>query len=257
MMTASVNNSISMQLKLIIPHFQMVEPLKLYLPELLKALEPLKNKVTIVVVDDGSEKAIQEEVLGLCNQLCGRYPQLGEPVLLPNNGGKGFAVRSAWADAGDTDYLGFIDADGSIPASAAAKFIEEALDKAEGTYCAMRPEASNRSRSLKRRFFGKLFISLVDYLLNLQLDDPQCGFKLVLASEYKVIEQCLKVDRFAFDTELLAYLQLVDSNIYEIEIPWEESPTSTIRLVWDGFRMFYDIIEIKSRLDRDLVELGV
>lgn len=237
-----------MQLKLVIPHYQMFQKLKVYLPELLEALDLLSMRVRIVVVDDGSDSSIQAEISNLCEELNQQYDFLDDPILLESNHGKGYAIRQGWIDAEDADFLGFIDADGSIPAGDAALFIQKSSHNQEIVSCAIRPRSSQETRSLRRKMAGRLFAFIAVRFLNLKLKDPQCGFKIVPTQAYRKIETHLKVNRFAFDCELLAYLQSIGTSIEELEIPWVESPSSTIHVMKDGFEMLVELWKLRNRL---------
>jgi glycosyltransferase involved in cell wall biosynthesis len=73
------------------------------------------GEVQILVVDDGSEPAETHATRAIIESLRPNYPLLQPLLELPNNIGKGGAVYAGWTQANpDTQWLAFVDADGSI-----------------------------------------------------------------------------------------------------------------------------------------------
>lgn len=238
------------QVRLVLPHYQSINALKSYLPELLKTLQEAHGlSVEVVLVDDGSSHLLQKLLIKWVVRLQADFPQLTRCIVLEDNYGKGYAIRQGWRDAADaTQILAFVDADGSIPAESVAQQLQLALQTPDKLRCAIRPAFSKQTRSIKRQLMGKLFSCYVRSHLNLQITDPQCGFKMVPSAVYRRLERRLKIDRFSFDCELLAHAQQIGVEIIEDEVPWIESSTSTIRAIRDGWHMLRDIHKLKKRL---------
>ena len=170
-------------------------------------------------------------------------------MLLEQNFGKGYAIRQAWNSAAETmQVLAFVDADGSVPAQSVAEQLLKSLQNPEQLRCGVRAKPSKETRSFKRRLMGSLFANHVRKQLKLDILDPQCGFKMIPASTYRRLRRRFKINRFAFDCELLALSQQQGLQIVEQELPWVESPTSTVRSIRDGWKMVRDIRKLKKRL---------
>jgi dolichyl-phosphate beta-glucosyltransferase len=96
---------------LVIPAFNEGRRLPVYLPQLYEALSELPFSWRITVIDDGSRdedsRRMQE-----CARLCGARVEF---YRLPVNLGKGGAVYSGWNSDHESEWLGLLDADGSIP----------------------------------------------------------------------------------------------------------------------------------------------
>ncbi len=73
------------------------------------------GEVQILVVDDGSEPAETHATRAIIESLRPNHPLLQPLLELPNKIGKGGAVYAGWSQANpDTQWLAFVDADGSI-----------------------------------------------------------------------------------------------------------------------------------------------
>ncbi len=236
-------------IRLALPHFQSLDSLKSYLPILLQTLESYQVPVEVVIVDDGSSRLLQKLLASWVSRLHSEHAILSSPMLLEQNFGKGYAIRQAWNTAPETiKVLAFVDADGSVPAQSVAEQLLESLQNPEQIRCGVRPKPSKETRSFKRRIMGSLFANYVRKQLKLDVSDPQCGFKMIPASTYRRLRRRFKIDRFAFDGELLALAMQQGLQIVEQELPWVESPTSTVRSLRDGWKMLRDIQKLKKRL---------
>ena len=235
--------------RLVLPHFQSLPTLKTYLPDLLRSLEHHAVPVEVKVVDDGSSRLMQKWILSWTKRLSQTHPELLDTQLLEQNHGKGYAIRQGWSGASDSiELLAFVDADGSIPADAVSTQLLAALQEPNQLRCGIRPAPSRATRSLKRRFMAACFATYARHMLGIEVKDPQCGFKMLPRSLYQQLHRRLKVNRFAFDCELLAHAALLNTPIQEVELPWLESPTSTVRSIRDGWRMVLDLRNIRRSL---------
>lgn len=237
------------KIRLVLPHYNGIDALKSYLPQLLKALETHSVPAEVKIVDDGSSRLVQKLIESSVNRLASSYSILMSPTLLERNYGKGFAIRQGWKNPPESiEILAFVDSDGSVPATAVAEQLLTAISHPEILQCGVRPQPSKETRSWKRRIMGGLFAALVHKSLAITVSDPQCGFKMVPAEFYARHRRRFKIDRFAFDCELLTLAAQNGVPIVEKEVPWVESPTSTVRAIRDGFKMWKDVRALKKRL---------
>ena len=80
--------------------------------------------------------------------------------------------------------------------------------------------------------------------------DTQCGFKAFPQEIGLLLARLQKVNRFAYDIELLSLAQLCGYGIQEIPVRWLNSPNSRLRPVRDAFLTFFDLIRIKMYIWR-------
>ena len=98
------------------PLLQSRPPFRIPSGRVVDVLEGSGSTFEIIAVSDGSTEASQ--------QVVGKFEAHGVRLItMANNGGKGSALRAGMVDARGR-YVGFIDADGDIPASTITRFIE-------------------------------------------------------------------------------------------------------------------------------------
>ena len=77
--------------------------------------------------------------------------------------------------------------------------------------------------------------------------DTQCGFKLLRAGEAREIFARSRIDRFAFDVEILYLANQLGFKTAEVPVAWKHVPESRVRAVLDSTRMLRDVIALKLR----------
>ncbi len=201
----------------------------------------------VIVVDDGSTDGTSRLVKGFDNI----FPRL-EIVRYDENRGKGYALRrGVLASKGNIVLV--TDADLSTP-------IEE-LDKlmplVAGGECevAIGSRALARSEIIRKQPFwrqgmGKIFNKIVKFLVVDEFDDTQCGFKLFSGDVARELFGQARIDRFAYDVEILALAKKNNCRILEIPIKWLNSPESKVNPLADSLQMLKDIVRIWLRVGR-------
>lgn len=238
-----------MKVHLIVPCFQESLRIGGFLPELCAAMDRAGD-VKVVVVEDGSGADEQAKMRDLISGWRTQFRCLQEPLLLNENLGKGGAVYTGWAEAGDADWLAFVDADGACPADEVARLIELARSRLHGGQAlfASRVKMLGREvkRLLKRHLLGRVYATLVSEMLDIPVYDSQCGLKLVPKVAFDRIATSLEVKGFAFDVELLVALLDSGCGVVEVPINWYEIPGGKVRIIRDSFRMAEDVWAIRK-----------
>lgn len=99
--------------------------------------------------------------------------------------------------------------------------------------------------SFKRRLASALFSGFVGTLVTGGFFDTQCGLKAMRADIADAIFALQRLERFAFDVELV-YLALHHRlDIKRIPVQLRNNETSSVRLLRDSVRGFIDIARIK------------
>lgn len=178
----------------------------------------------LIVVDDGST----DGTASIVQQRVSAEPR-GRVRLLraERNGGKGAALR-AGASAARGDRILLVDADGATPLSALPA-LERALD-AEGCGVAV----GSRSAVLGRRpayrqLMGTVFSALASSCVA-ELDDTQCGFKLLTRPAAERTFPHLHLAGWAYDVELLFLAQQLGLGVTSAQVPWRDVAGSKVRL---------------------------
>jgi glycosyltransferase involved in cell wall biosynthesis len=240
--------------------------------------------VQILVVDDGSGPTETLATRAFIEALRPTYPLLQPLLELPNNIGKGGAVYAGWNHASpDTQWLAFVDADGSISPQEVTRLISlarqptsnssssssspishlpspisgaPAFDVHSSTFevqrsspalFASRVKMLGRvvNRQFKRHLLGRIYATLVSESLDIPIYDSQCGLKIIPAPAFRSIQNQLSILGFAFDVDLLVHLIDHGTPVIEVPIDWHEEPGGKVHLLRDSWRMAKDVLQIR------------
>ena len=164
--------------------------------ELLDTLEHERIGFEILAVSDGSTDGSDQLVRDLAPR--------GLQVLALDHSGKGAALR-AGLEAGRGRYLGFIDADGDIPAEQWHHFLALIrMYNADMVVGSKRHPLSELRYPPLRRVYSRIFQFLIRVLFRLDVTDTQTGIKLFRREMLADVLPLLVEKRFVFDLELLA-----------------------------------------------------
>jgi dolichyl-phosphate beta-glucosyltransferase len=196
----------------------------------------------IVVADDGSADRTSD----IAREWSGRLPT--KVVRLPENKGKGAAMRAGVA-ASAGEYVLMYDADGATPITEIPKLFrameKDGSDIAIGSRVLERREALV-TMQLHRRLIGRTYHALCSLLVP-GIHDTACGCKLFKAAAAKQLFSLQRIDRFAFDVEVLALALRHKYRISEVPLEWTAVPESKVRVVRDGLQMFWCVISLYVR----------
>lgn len=239
-------------LALVIPCYRESKRLPRFLPglcdELAKSGLPGLN---ILVVDDGSggheASLLEEHVL----EVQSAHPFLLDPLLLPENVGKGGTVYAGWNHlAPSARCLAFVDADGAVPPRSCRRFLETASALPPHTALfASRLGGGHVHRSPARRFAGWGFRTLVRLLFALPVGDTQCGLKMIPTASWLAVRDSLQRTDFLFDIELATALLYHGDRIESLPVDWDEKPGSHLGPV-EAARMGWALLTLRASLPR-------
>jgi dolichyl-phosphate beta-glucosyltransferase len=205
----------------------------------------------VIVVDDGST----DETPELLEKRKGADSRL-RVIRFERNRGKGAAVRSG-ALAAVADYVLVTDVDLSTPLSELTRLMAALR---QGNHVAMGSRALASSRILVRQprhreLMGKTFNILLRRLTGLPYRDTQCGFKLFLLDNARVLFEVQRVEGFAFDAELCVNASRLGVRLVEVPVTWIDNRETKVRLIGSSLRMALDLFGIAWRAHRPLRRL--
>ena len=213
------------------------------LPATLKAFEELQQttSVEIILVCDGCTDHTDAVAAEWKNRL---------PIHIltyPINRGKGYAVRQGVRQASG-QIIAFVDADGATPPMELLRLSEPIASGSVDMVIGSRRAAGNRIKKqpLFRQILGKILSVTTQTLLDLPIQDTQCGFKLFRHKQAKMLFDRIHSDGFEFDLELLSLARQLNIPMLEMGIAWQDQPGSKVAPVRDGLRMLRTIYEIRQ-----------
>ncbi len=203
-------------------------------------LQGRKTDHEIIVVDDGSTDRTTPVVAELAQSIATL-----RIIRYEKNRGKGFALRTGVLASKGVLVL-VSDADLSTP-------IEE-LDTLLPYLSEYQVAIGSRALALSnivvkqpwwRQEMGKTFNRIVKLLVMDNFNDTQCGFKLFRGDVARELFREARIDRFAYDVEILALAIRKGYRVAEVPIQWLNDPASKVNPIRDSLKMLVDLVKIR------------
>lgn len=193
--------------------------------------------VQVVVVSDGSTDGSVEAL-----------DQIKEPwfthVVLKENSGKGYALRTAFAGLA-TGYVGFIDADGDIPASLLPRMADTiSSNHADVVFGSKWHPDSVLAVSLGRKIVSRVHHFIQVSLFKIDISDTQVGIKIYNNEALQMVLPTLQENTFSLDIEIFVAMAAHGyQSFIEMPVIIERSGGSTISFLNVG-QSLVDLIRI-------------
>lgn len=230
-------------LSVIIPAFHEAAVIAATIGEVGRYVEARFDRFEIIVIDDGSRDA----TAAIVTELRGSIPQL-RLIRLPVNKGKGAAVREGML-AASSELLLMCDADLSTPMGeleTLLPWIDNGADVAIGSR-GLKDSRIHLRQPLYRESMGKLFGVAMRLVTGTAIRDTQCGFKLFTRAAARQIFGQTRIDRFAFDIEVMVIARNAGLRLVEVPVQWSNAPDTRVRLIADSISMAIDLIRIRVK----------
>jgi dolichyl-phosphate beta-glucosyltransferase len=201
----------------------------------------------IIVVDDGSSDGTGRIVDRIAKDV--RNVRL---VRYETNRGKGHALRTGVLVT-KGDFVLVMDADLSTPMDELRKLMPYLSDGGFDIAIGSRALALSdiiRKQPWWRRGMGKMFNKIVKMLVIGDFRDTQCGFKMFKGEIARSLFGEAKIDRFAYDVEILALAKKKGYGIKEVPVRWINSPESRVDPVKDSLQMLADLVRIRGAVGK-------
>ena len=201
-----------------------------------------ERRAEIIVVDDGSTDNTALMVVMLSLEVEGL-----RLISYPENRGKGYALRTGvLASRGSMVLLS--DADFSTPIEELETLRRHLTPQTHQIAIGSRALALSQiaqAQPLWRRCLGRMFNRLVRVLVIDGFRDTQCGFKLFTGEAARQLFAAARIDRFAYDVEILTLAQKNGFRVAEVPIKWTDCAGSKVRPVQDSLQMLADLVKIR------------
>ena len=215
------------------------------------------TRLDAAVLGDGSDVRLDAAVLGdgSDTRLDAAAPGDGNRLVVlrtePNRG-KGAAVRRG-ALAAKGGWALMSDVDLSAPF---AEFARLAPYADAWIVCGSR--YGRPGMPFVRRLLSRAFHALVRLACGMDVQDTQCGFKLFRMDVMRPVFAAQRIERFAFDVELIRRARDAGGTVKEVPVAWRGGKRSSLRVFRDAPRMLWDLLRIGPcrALSRDRTRAG-
>ncbi|MBU0546782.1 glycosyltransferase family 2 protein [Patescibacteria group bacterium] len=234
-----------MKLSVIIPAYKEETRIINTLREIDKYLTQQNYSYEILVVDDGSPDKTVEVVQSLTTNIKNL-----KVIGYKKNQGKGYAVRLGMIEA-KGKYCLFTDADNSTSIDQVEKMwpqFEAGFDVVIGSRDvegAISDPPQPWIRDVITAGTFKLLRKITVGLWN--IEDSQCGFKCIKKTVVEKILPLCKINRFAFDPEMLVLTERAGYKIKEIPVYWKNDLDSKVKFS-SMVKMGIDLLIIRLNL---------
>lgn len=201
----------------------------------------LRETYEILVIDDGST----DNTTATVQELRAQNPHL-QVHRYSENHGKGYALRTGMGLARGRFVL-FMDADLSTPVEELEQFLPK-LHEGIPVVIATRKSADaniTKRQPLWRESMGKGFTWLSNTILGMNFSDLTCGFKAFESSAGKDLFSRQKIERWAYDAEVLFLAKRAGYRICEIPVTWVNSTDTRVRVLQDVFTSLAALVQIR------------
>jgi glycosyltransferase involved in cell wall biosynthesis len=150
----------------------------------------------LVVVDDGSMDGTGDAI----GRAAANHPKLVS-VRLPVNRGKGRALLAGF-EASSGDHIVFLDADLDLPPDQIPEVLAK-LEEADIVVGTKRASMATGAYPSLRRVLSRIFAFATGGVFRLPVSETQTGLKAFRREVLETVAGSVKIDRYAFDIELL------------------------------------------------------
>jgi dolichyl-phosphate beta-glucosyltransferase len=200
-----------------------------------------------ILVDDGST----DDTVARARRVAGEEKLDLRVISYGANRGKGAAIREGVL-ASSGDPLLISDTDLSTPLSEWVKLAERLPSHpvAIGSR-GMEQDLVRKRQAIHRILLGKVGNGIIQAFAVPGIQDTQCGFKLFRGDVARELFAAARIDRFAWDVEILYLAQRRGLAIAEVPVLWFNSPESKVRVVRDAIQTLWDVLRIRWMHRRD------
>lgn len=200
----------------------------------------------VIFVNDGSKDKTARIISSFKKQLEKKLKAKIKIISYSKNQGKGYAIKKGMLTS-NSDYTLMFDVDMSTPLNQIKKFIpyfEKNIDVIIGT----RKNGKStviKHQPLYRELLGKGFTLITNIILNVWVTDFTCGFKAFSKYAKNRIFENTKINRWAYDAEVLYLAKKMNLEIIEVPVLWKNDPLTKVNLIKDLPETLKDLFKIR------------
>ncbi len=230
-------------ISLILPVYNEEKRIAASLKSIYHYLRSTGHTYEILIVDDGSTDRTLELIRFFSSD-----KKVIKIIALNRNIGKGGAIREGVRQA-KGHFIFFSDIDLSVPMTTIPLF----LDKLETSYDVVISSRRQAGSTIKmhqhplRQSLGHGFTKMASFTLGLNATDLTCGFKGFTYNAAKLLFSKSKINRWAFDAEIIFLARIYKLRTVEVPIIWTNKKGTKVNLLKDIPQTFVDVLLLKLR----------
>ena len=203
--------------------------------------EHYPGKFQIVVVLNGCV----DDTFGVVQRVAAEFPEV-RALNFPAPIGKGGALIEGLKLAPTADLIGYVDADGATAPAAFLDLVRHCgqADCVIGSRW-LPGSILHQSQSKQRRLFSRGFHAFVQFLFRMNIQDTQCGAKVMRREAAEKIHPALRIADVAFDINLLYSLKRNGFSVVEIPTEWTDKLGSKIKLNKGALGIILSVIRLR------------
>ena len=226
-------------LSIIIPAHNEAQRLPPSLEKIDAFLQRQDYSSEVIVVENGSSDGTYQ----IAKAFEQKMPNL--QVFQEEARGKGLAIKRGMLESRG-EYRFLCDADLSMPIMQVNRFLPPVLKTVDVAIGSREVAGAQRfNEPGYRHFIGRIFNTMVRWVVLPGLQDTQCGFKCFRDEVAEIVFPLQSLDGMSFDAEVLFIARKKGFEIVEIPIDWYHDPDSRVRLFKDSLRMGWDLLKIR------------
>lgn len=234
----AIRRDVGPDLSVVLPSYRAAALALRSVDRIRETLESGRLSWEIIVVDDGGGDFEADAFVGDSSVRLLR---------LPRNVGKGAAVSAGMREAAGRVRI-YTDADlpydpGLMPVMA-AYIMDRGFHLVIGDRT-LRGSSYHLKLGLTRRALSGVFSAFVGTIVTGGFFDTQCGLKAIRGDVADVLFRLIRIDRFAFDVELVYLALKYGADIKRVPVQLERNDTSSVRVWRDSTRGAFDVLRIK------------
>ncbi|MBN1374315.1 bifunctional glycosyltransferase family 2/GtrA family protein [Candidatus Dojkabacteria bacterium] len=196
--------------------------------------------IKLYIVNDGSIDHTAE----VAKEFIQKHSLSAEVFTYKKNRGKGFGIKYGMLTSRDADLYYMADSDLSSPWETLIKLIESISESDYAIAIGSRYlKTSDTDNTLVRKLFSRISWFLTFFILGLNYNDTQCGYKLFTRSALSVFKY-QTINRWGFDFEILYIARLLGLKIKEVGVKWKADSDSRVQS-GDYIRTFKELLKVK------------
>ena len=236
-------------LSIIFPFFNEEKRLRTSFIKLKKNIKNLERiDIEIILVNDGSTDNSDKITKHFISNLNNKQKKRVRYISYTKNMGKGYALKRGVLKS-KKEWILTCDIDFSAEPKSVLSWEKNNYIKSNNFcfFASRRKFTKNVKYKIYRKILGDLFVAVRNFLLNIDVQDTQCGFKLYPKKIAKKIFKKISEYGYIHDIEITILLKKKSIKIVELPIKWKHISGSRLNVAIDGAIMILKLFILRLK----------